>query len=161
MGEVEYKQIFKMGGNVMLMLKILLGVGVIFVLIALITFINNLYEEKFQIKPFSAKLLIFQILSGSCFYIAYHWYEKIKKSGGDKLNPIVLFILGVIIAILLCVYIYKKTDLVYGTLGSLINFGLIYIGAYAIVVFIAAIMLFILFGMVTSRNEDENRYDGY
>lgn len=120
----------------MLVLKVLLLIIFVIGLIIFINFINTIYEEKFEFRPFSKGMFTMQIIISACILGGMMWYDKIKGGNGDLLNPIIIIILGIIILIATIIYTYKKTNLIYGTVANFINLLILFIASYAMILFV-------------------------
>lgn len=108
----------------MLTLKIIAGIVAIIVLatVVFITIkkIRNLYWNKFGFNIFSKKIVLLESLCITLTWIGYFIYDNAINEKGDIWNGLVLIILASFILLGIIIFIYKKTNLKYGTLAMMI-----------------------------------------
>lgn len=109
-------------------------------IVGLIEMINSKFEKNFNFAIFSKPMAITQLINGLFFFVGKSWYDSAVVHNGDKLNGEILMALGVIIAISTIVMIYKRTNLMYGTLGSVIHIASLlffsFIGSFLFILYV-------------------------
>lgn len=99
----------------------ILGVALIgYLLFLLIRKIFRIYWNKFEFNIFSKKIFIIESIIVLFTLAGVIVMETATLNKGDLWNGYVLFIIAAIMLIGLFFYIYKKTDIRYGTLAILI-----------------------------------------
>lgn len=128
----------------MTVLKIISIILVIIFFIKMISIFNNHCEKKFNFKFFSTSSFIIAATSVALAGGGYEWYKYSLLNNGDTLNGIILISLSVIILCILVYHNYKKTNLLYGSLGTILQLGLFipiaYIGMPLIILTLIAII---------------------
>lgn len=124
----------------MTVLKILGFLFAIGAILALAGAINDKFEKNFNFAIFSKSMAITQLINGLFFFIGKSWYDSAVANNGDKLNGEILMVIGVIIAISTIGVIYKKTNFMYGTIGSVIHIASLlffsFIGSFLFILYI-------------------------
>lgn len=132
----------------MVVLKIVIGLALLAVILFSLYTANLKCLKKFKIplisKAKSGSLLISSVL----LVVGQALYSQAKESGGDILNGIILMSIGVLIFLGIVYVIYKKTDLLYTLIGSVINLLLLllitYIGLPLLIIYCACYVYLLL-----------------
>lgn len=82
--------------------------------------IFRIYWSKFEFNIFSKKIFITETIIVLFTIAGIIVMDAVTRNKGDEWNGYVLFIIATIILLGLFTYIYKKTDIRYGTLAVLI-----------------------------------------
>lgn len=125
----------------MVALKIVIGLALLVAVLFSLYMVNLKCLKKFKIplisKAKSGSLLVSSVL----LVVGAALYSQAKESGGDILNGIILMSIGVLIFLGIVYVIYKKTDLLYTLIGSVINLLLLllitYIGLPLLIIYCA------------------------
>lgn len=110
----------------MLVIKILIGVALIFALYMGATKFNQHCNAKFG-HAFFTKGAFFATLAALALIIAGNmWRHSALESHGDALNGIVVMVVGVAIACFMVVANIRRTNMQYGVGGSVVQLGLFF-----------------------------------
>lgn len=131
----------------MLVLKILGIIVLAFILICCIFEINERCKKRFKVPLFSKNITVSLFLSSLFIIISKIWYHNIIKTGkGDLLNPQIIIGLSSIVIIYSLIDIYRKTNLIYGTIG------IIFYGVFCLILYfgILAFLIVVIFSIIFS-----------
>lgn len=131
----------------MLVLKILGIIILTFILICCIFEINERCRKRFKVPLFSKNITISLFVSSLFIIISKIWYHNIIETGkGDSLNPQMIIGLSSIVIVYCLIDIYRKTNLIYGTIG------IIFYGVFCLILYfgILAFLIFIIFSIIFS-----------
>lgn len=102
----------------MLVLKILGVLALALTLYCLISKFNKVCDENFSYKFFTIPSCLGMMAATLLLYLGIQWYRSAATSEGDVLNGILVAGIGVVIAIAIGAYNFKKTNLMYGLFGT-------------------------------------------
>lgn len=108
----------------MTVLKIIGIIVAIASIIKAISIFNSHCAGKFHFKFFSTSAFIVAALSVWICGGGYEWYKFSLANNEDTLNGIILMTLSLIILIGLIYYNFKKTNFLYGLIGTILQIGL-------------------------------------
>ncbi|CAB3751280.1 hypothetical protein [Paraburkholderia humisilvae] len=114
----------------MLVIKILIGVAIIFALYVGATRFNQHCSARFG-HAFFTKRAFYATLTALAFIVAGNlWRDSSIQSHGDTLNGVVLMLIGVTIACVMIVANIRRTNIQYGIGGSVVQLGLFFLLAW-------------------------------
>ncbi len=108
----------------MLVLTILGIIAAFAAIIALLVWFNKKCYDKFDHSFFSFISIISAAAAIALMYGGYHWRLHSLAHAGDSLNGTILIAIGLIMALALIIYSYKRTNLLYCIVGSTLQFSL-------------------------------------
>ncbi|WP_322044111.1 hypothetical protein [Paraburkholderia sp. J67] len=114
----------------MLVIKIFIGLAIIFGLYTGVKRFNILCNDKFGHVFFTKHAFIATIAALILILIGNWWRQSAAQSHGDVLNGIIIMALGLAIAGYMIVVNVRETDIVYGVGGSVVQLGAFFILAY-------------------------------
>ena len=142
----------------MLVLKIMGIVALIVGVIAALHFFNEHCNKKFSHRFFTTKSFWTTTSALALLIMGNWWRTNALQSGGDVLNGIVVMGIGVLIALGLIYFNYKRTNFVYGVGGTVLQLLAFSVMAYiGIVVFAIGLFLSFISGMATQNVRVINR----
>lgn len=107
---------------------------------------NQHCQKKFSYRFFNSASAFATALAIGLGYGGYNWRESAITQGGDPLNGLILMIFGVIVAAVLIYFNFKKTNVLYGVGGTVIQLIVFSILTYFLLIIgFIAIFLAILF----------------
>lgn len=108
----------------MLVIKLVLVVAVLVAFVVGIKKFNNHCALKFGHAFFTKRAFYFTAAAIGVYAVGQMWRSDAQHTHGDTLNGIVLMVIGALIAAWLVFDNVKRTNPVYGTLGSAASLGL-------------------------------------
>jgi len=129
----------------MLVIKIVGGILLLLVLIALIANFHRWIERKYRFDFFGEKLFATAFVSNVLLYFGHSWYIDAIKDNGDELNGVLLMVFGAVGTLYIIYQNIKKSAFFPGLLISCIQLPLFVLGS-----FYGAIMLIGVFAALGS-----------
>lgn len=108
----------------MLVLKILAYFAGFASVVALIIGFNRHCDNKFGYRFFSIMAFIILMLASGCLMAGHYWYESAMHHHGDTLNGMIIMAIGILAAAVQIFWNYRETNVLYGTGGTAVQFGL-------------------------------------
>jgi len=122
----------------MLVMKIVLGLMVLFYLYKGIVAIDEYASRKYRYAFFTKENFVIAFVGNLLIYFGYQWYEDALKNAGDISNGSLLVLFGVVTLLFLIYRNIKESSFVLGFSVSLLQ--LILFGAVSVFAFIALIL---------------------
>ena len=142
----------------MLILKILEIIAFIAGVIVALHFFNEHCNKKFSHRFFTKKSFLATVGALALLITGNLWRTNALQSGGDVLNGIVVMGIGILVALGLIYFNYKRTNFVYGVGGTVLQLLAFSVMAYiGIVVLAIGLFLSFMSGMSTQNVRVINR----
>lgn len=106
----------------MLVLTIVLGLASVAGLIYAISMFDGHVEQKFGHRFFTKVAWVCMLVAVGLAYGGVTLYQLAKESNGDTLNGIILVLIGIAVVTILAVKNFRRTDMLYGIGGTLVQF---------------------------------------
>ncbi|HFU0229607.1 hypothetical protein L1D19_23450 [Vibrio natriegens] len=126
----------------MVVLEIVGGLLVVAAILFLLHSLDKHYDKKFGHRFFKLSAFIILAVAVGFVWGGQLWYESALKDGGDTLNGIACMVIGGLIVIGMVVFNLKRTNLVYGLLGSFVQIAIFGTLAYVSMPLLAALVVF-------------------
>lgn len=124
----------------MLVLKILGIVIGIIIIYTIIQKLNRKCIEKFDFSLYSRGMSTGYFISGLFLFFGWVWYNYALQEKTDILNGQVLMGVGALIAMFYIIISYYRTNIIYGTIGAVINLTTLlfftFIGGYLFIIYV-------------------------
>ena len=114
----------------MLVLKIVIGILLLWALYWVITGLNNKVMQKFKHDFLDSGSFGIAFVSNLCIYFGHMWYIEALEKSGDVLNGMFIMEVGGIGLLFLVVLNIRKTNFVVGLTGSVIQIALFGIASF-------------------------------
>jgi hypothetical protein len=136
----------------MLVLKILGIVALIASVLAALYFFNEHCDKKFSYRFFTTPSFVASAVALVLLIAGNSWRVDALQSGGDVLNGVVVMGLGVLVALGLIYFNFRRTNFLYGTGGTVLQLLVFSVLAYiGIFVFIIAFVLGVIANIGVQR----------
>jgi hypothetical protein len=130
-------------GGVTVLVLTVLGVGVSLAL----AFVGLRAFERYTAGRFGHRFFTTGYFLGAsaalgCTYAGYYWWTMARESGGDELNGLALMGLGAAIVLGIVIRNIRRTGVVIGTCGTLLQvllFGVV--GSFGVVAFVGGLVI--------------------
>ena len=126
-------------------LKIIGEIILLCIAVGLFFYFDRQCKEQFQHVFIDKSSFITALIGGLLLFGGSAWREYAIKSHSDTLNGLIIAILGFLIICWMIFMNYKKTNLIYGTIGTSLQFFIFFIGGWVLLAFaVVFVMLWIL-----------------
>ncbi|MDF4820330.1 hypothetical protein ABK988_22535 [Vibrio parahaemolyticus] len=126
----------------MVVLEIVGGLLVVAAILFLLHSLDKHYDKKFGHRFFKLSAFIILAVAVGFEWGGQLWYESSLKDGGDTLNGMACMAIGVLIFVGVVIYNLKRTNLVYGLLGSFVQIAIFGTLAYVSMPLLLALVVF-------------------
>lgn len=115
--------------------------------------VNFEYEKRFNIKMFCKENFKMPFIGSILIVIGI-----LYKPSNDSISGVILIAIGIVMILYAIYMMYKKTDLVYGTIAAAI-----YIVMVILYLILGFSLIFLIFAVIllSARNYRNNYYDDY
>lgn len=108
---------------------VVIGIGV--GIFAIQNAFDNHCEAKFGHRFFTKKILIFNTAIVSLAVYGCEWASEALSTNGDTLDPTVLMLLSMCLAVALVIYHIRRTNFLYGFIASTVQLG--FLGCFSFI----------------------------
>lgn len=115
--------------------------------------VNFEYEKRFNIKMFSKENFKMPFIGSLLIVIG-----TLYKPSNDSISGIILIAIGIVMILYAIYMMYKKTDLVYGTIATAIYIVMVIL--YLILGFSLIFLIFVVI-LLSARSYRNDYYDNY